>query len=420
MNLLRCRTILRATAALVLVLGVLPAAHARVIVAFRYDDFVGCQVNNVEYGQAASRLQADEIVVGAFIARKLPLTIAIVPFASTDGKTPRGPLTEDPARMKLLRDAIAAGVLEPALHAIAPDDPYPFYEHLSRDGECDRIRLGKSSLEAWLGKPVDILVPPNHQYDRAAVEGADDAGISIISAGAKPPYPPVKSWLTVLYPGPIPIETVRQAAAYPEDCLIVVMLHPFDLKVNDFLHMAQFDATSFGAYVDAIVTTPGVEVHSMAEIAAKFPSLVNVAHQDAIVGGHEMLKTGKLYQPLVRMIWRDRPADVAWATSIWEPLASKRYLPHAVLGLLGLGLAALAWASPLRRELRLRLLLVLAPAAGCMAVGMSVAARGRGIGLSAQAVMVGLGVIALYGVFRYTDMIMLQMRRIKAKTPTRR
>ena len=409
----------RVTVACLLALAIMPVAHARTVVVFRYDGFMGRQVNETAFGKSENRFKADETALQAFIARKLPVTVALTPYCNFPGQERVGPLSEDEPRMKLLREACAAGVCEPALYGV--------YTAHATDGFVGRygaaaiveIARAKSDVESWLQRPLEVLVPPRGLYDGESVGLAYDGGIRILSDGPGPDVYPIQ-YVTACGAGPIPVDALSRAAAYPEDGLVVVVVRPSDFKANDLLGTAQFDAASFGAYLDAIAGTPGVEVLPMSSVVTKYPDLVSGRHQRAFVSGREMLKAGKLYQPLTKMIWRDRPADVAWATSVWEPLSSKRYLPHAALGLLGLALAALAWVSPLRRDMRLRLLLVLAPAAGCMAVAMSSASRGHGIGLNAQAAMVGLGVAALYGVLRYADMIMLQMRRLNAQAPTRK
>jgi hypothetical protein len=385
-----------------LLLASASCALARTVVVFRYDDFVGNQVNDPGFGKSEKRFEADKTAFAAFTQRAIPFTVAVIPYAKFDGQAPEGPLTGDAGRMALIRGAIKSGLCEPALHSLAVDDHDVHYLRLTYDEELAKVQRGKSDLEAWFGRPVQVLIPPEHIYDEPALRAIRDAGFTIFSGGPGPAYIKDMAYLPACWPGPIPVEVVRKIASYPEDSLIVVMLHPFDFKVNDLFGTAQFDAQTFGRYLADIIATPGVEVLSMPEVVTRYPQLVSAQREAAKHAAVQMIRSRKLYTPLTRAAFGDRPAEAAWTTAVWEPLANKFYLPHVALGLLSLGLMTLLWKVLSRNRIGI-VFLVTGPVLLLVELLATLSSGYNNLGLNHQALVVAEAVAVLYSAARFVD-----------------
>ncbi|MFW6108227.1 MAG: DUF2334 domain-containing protein [bacterium] len=148
-------------------------------VVFRYDDY------HASFGEETAAQDATERrFLDAFADRGVPLTLGVVPDYAG-----RRPLDDDPAKLEALRDAVAAGRAEAALHGLTHTSLTPEGE---RDSEfagqpaarqAERVAAGKSRLEAWLGKGAVVsFIPPWNTFDEATLGALDAAGFVALSA----------------------------------------------------------------------------------------------------------------------------------------------------------------------------------------------------------------------------------------------
>ena len=191
---------------------------------FRYDDY------HASYGEA-TRAQ-DEIerrFLEAFAERSVPLTLGVVADYGA-----RRPLEDDAPKLDALRDAVASGRAEAALHGVT-------HQSLSPDGQRDsefagqppeeqaeRLRRGKHGLESWLGEgTVASFIPPWNTFDDATLAALDALGIIALSAAlSERPAEPL-----VAVPHTCGLRhlrrTLRRLDGRPGHVFVVCMFHHF-------------------------------------------------------------------------------------------------------------------------------------------------------------------------------------------------
>ncbi|HRU04870.1 MAG TPA: DUF2334 domain-containing protein [Candidatus Brocadiia bacterium] len=160
------------------------AAPRKVItLVFRYDDYAN-----------ASPMELDRGIVAALRESGVPCTFAVVPSdtppnGQVDPEVKLNPLK--PEKVALLREAMAAGVVEVAQHGFN----HEMYTRKTRAGQARgefnerpfadqrlRIAKGKRSLEELLGVRIETFVPPFNTYDLDTARALEELGFRTLSA----------------------------------------------------------------------------------------------------------------------------------------------------------------------------------------------------------------------------------------------
>lgn len=204
----------------------------KIKVILRYDDFT-----------ATSDCVLERQLFDLLRKHELSCLVGIVPFEDT--KDAFGPdilpLGCDKANM--LREAIADGVVEPALHGYThqgsprADGKGPT-EFQGVRGELQRQMLGdgKKLLEQVTGKALKVFIPPYNSYDKETVSAMHHVGLSILS-GAMFDHAPLMTGVSFV-PHTCSLPQLRQAvkgarSSERDDVLVVALFHPFDFVESD-------------------------------------------------------------------------------------------------------------------------------------------------------------------------------------------
>ncbi len=153
-------------------------------VIFRYDDY-----------SAISPIDDEHKLIEILKERHAKVVFAVTPFiCGNDYKNPKKQklIQLTPEKIKLLKNAINAGVVEVALHGYSHQNIHtslPWSEFAGEKYEIQlaKIKNGKRFLEKALGIPITSFVPPFNTYDVNTCKALSKAGIQLLSASLKGP-----------------------------------------------------------------------------------------------------------------------------------------------------------------------------------------------------------------------------------------
>ena len=195
-----------------------------VTLVFRYDDY------HASFGEETAAQDAIERrFLDAFAAQGVPLTLGVVPDYAE-----RRPLDDDPAKLDALREAVAAGRAEAALHGLSHTSLTPEGERDSEfagqppDAQAERLRGGKARLEEWVGEgTVASFVPPWNTFDDATLAALGGLGFVALSAAlSERPVDPL-----VAVPHTCGLRDLRRTLRGLDGCeghaFVVCMFHHF-------------------------------------------------------------------------------------------------------------------------------------------------------------------------------------------------
>jgi peptidoglycan/xylan/chitin deacetylase (PgdA/CDA1 family) len=198
-------------------------------VFFRFDDFSATSDSAVEQG-----------LIGALDRNGVSATFAVIP-AVTEGRfhdpSERGVLPLGPEKIRVLQLALAAGVVDVALHgwnhrSRFSSSPHGEFVGLGIDDQVDRLRRGRAALAKWLDAETQVFVPPWNRYDGATIEALTREGFTCISANRYGPFQPGSLRFA---PITADIASLRSAIAVGRQTedpapIVGILLHPYDFN----------------------------------------------------------------------------------------------------------------------------------------------------------------------------------------------
>lgn len=196
----------------------------KVTMVFRYDDY------HASFGEETAAQDAIERrFLATFAEQGVPLTLGVVPNYHE-----RRPLDDDPAKLDALREAVAAGRAEAALHGLTHTSLTPEGQRDSEfagqppDAQRERLRSGKAQLEEWVGEgAVATFIPPWNTFDDATLAALDALGFVALSAAlSERPVDPL-----VAVPHTCGLRGLRPTLRWLESCeghaFVACMFHHF-------------------------------------------------------------------------------------------------------------------------------------------------------------------------------------------------
>ncbi len=248
------RVLRHALLIMVVLFLVASSINAYVPVIFRYDDY--CASDDQQ------RMLVDSRILEIHNRHSVPVVLGVIPMKNPDCENPTAPLIEDEKRMVLLKESMAEGFVEVALHGynharLAQEGQSGEFSGLPLDEQRRRISLGKEALESWLGIEVDVFIPPFNTYDDTTLEILNEVGFRIISAGMYTGPEPthlisIPYWV-LLYPMDLNLllQEAEKSNSFPP---IVVLLHEYDffesndsravISLDDYERIVSFVASS--------------------------------------------------------------------------------------------------------------------------------------------------------------------------------
>lgn len=191
-----------------------------VSLAFRLDD-----------PSPASDHALERRLIQIFARRRVPLTVAAIPFAvARSGE----PLSASPATLPHLMEAHEAGEIEVALHGHSHVDRAPAgagpseYRGVALTTQRELLAAGKACLAGVFGESIAGFVPPWNTYDEHTLTAAADNGFAYLSAGD---WTPAGARAVYTIPRTCRLDrlpaALREARRYAAQApVVVVVLHP--------------------------------------------------------------------------------------------------------------------------------------------------------------------------------------------------
>lgn len=152
-----------------------------ITVIFRYDDF-----------SARSNTALEERLIALLAKHRVPCVIGVVPFvcAGDERDIEEQLHCELPGeKVALLREGVASGMIEPALHGYHhqngnpdPDGRLREFAGLPFEEQLRRLQSGRAWLERICGTRVETFIPPFNAYDRQTLTALETAGFRTLSA----------------------------------------------------------------------------------------------------------------------------------------------------------------------------------------------------------------------------------------------
>lgn len=242
--------------------------NAKVLLAFRYDDF-----------SERSPTELEEAVIGLFRRLRLALTIGIIPYQRGNS----GQLEPIGAeKAALVRIPASAGAVEVALHGYSHESAAK--DRWGRDTEFSgvpyatqrqRLSQGRGLLEERTGATIHTFIPPWNSYDRATLTALAELGFRTLSAGRTGELD-LRSELAFL-PATARLADLRATAELGRSegsgpIPIVVLFHDYDFVERD-QRWGQLSFQEFATTLEWVAVQDDIGVVTIDQMARELPDL---------------------------------------------------------------------------------------------------------------------------------------------------
>lgn len=340
------RTAVRIASLTVWVLSLMlvgPGQAGQITVVFRYDDY-----------SSVSPTSLEKRIIQCFQERGLCCTFGVIPCvnAADEAGIP-GPRDRplDGEKVALLKEAMAVGAVDPALHGYAHtlNGPWTEFVGLSYDQQAARILKGRNILVQQLGVDITTFIPPWNSYDANTLRVLDELGFACVSGTRVGPVAPAQSSRMKFLPetctlGDLP-NAVRLARCVPDrSVLIVVLFHPYDFAEAG-LPQNTTTLDAFARLLDWVGSQTDVIVRSIHDVAVSDEDLSAERFQNNV----SLVSLPRWIPPFVARIRRTTPTIYLPSATIlrdWYArprlylLAAVFYLAAALVSAAGIWFAA--------------------------------------------------------------------------------
>ena len=217
-------------AVLLYCVGLTSAQGGELKVVLRYDDF-----------SAGSRTETERALFKLAQELGAGVLVGVIPFATAAEPTQESPaaapdLALPPEKLALLKEYAAQKVIEIGIHGFVHADNRAEtraseFAGLPLERQYQMLRTAKAAMESAAGSKVRLFIPPFNSYDENTLRALDQAGYTLLSAGAGGPVLD-QGGLAYLPGGPYPqrlkAAIVTALARGHTDALVVSTLHPYD------------------------------------------------------------------------------------------------------------------------------------------------------------------------------------------------
>lgn len=241
---------------------------SNVTVFFRYDDY-----------SESSPAAVDRGLISALRKSGLCATFGVIPEV-TEGRFhdagPRGTLPLGADKIALLREGVASGALDVALHGwdhrTISRSPATHSEFvgLPLAEQIDKLQRGREALRQAAGVTTTVFVPPWNRYDRNTVAALGQLGFAALSANR---YGPGYDGALKFVPITADMAELRRAIAFARnsgdpDPIIGVLLHPYDFTASGDPR-GSIEWPALEKELDWLANQPGIMVTSISELARR-------------------------------------------------------------------------------------------------------------------------------------------------------
>lgn len=214
------------------------------------------------------------------------LVVGVIPFPGKsypDGKNPFSDLKAELGEEKvaLLKKYVGERVVDIALHGYSHRNNFQNghgsseFAGLPATQQRQLLKIGKAALEASLGMPIHIFVPPFNAYDLNTISALETVGFKLMSAGGGGPSPhevKMKFLPGTTYPDKLRRAVITAHINGITDGLIVVTMHSYDfvesgqMLPNFRQNSNQVDLRALHRDIEWIQKRQGVSIVSFKEL----------------------------------------------------------------------------------------------------------------------------------------------------------
>jgi peptidoglycan/xylan/chitin deacetylase (PgdA/CDA1 family) len=244
----------------------------RILVVLRYDDYSQ---------QSPTDFEVD--LIRALREHRASCTFGVIPHVATGDRrvvSPCPTLPLDPRKTDILKEAMDAGVVDPALHGcshqtVRPGDDWTEFAGLDRAAQSEKICAGRDLLEQALGTRVTTFIPPWNSYDLNTLAVLEEQGFSLISADMKGPV--TKSVSLKFLPCTCGLPAVKgvvtAARQIPQSpAVMVVLFHAYDFREIE-AERATLTWRAFLSLLQWLASQDDVLITSLAQAAQRIDDL---------------------------------------------------------------------------------------------------------------------------------------------------
>ncbi len=239
-----------------------------VTVVLRYDDYGPASDTAIERG-----------ILESLARHGLSCVFGVVPFTAMDIAVGGQSLCANEEKSTMLRQAVADGVVEAALHGCShqrltergPGSRPTEFAGRGYETQLALILRGRKELEACTGRVPDCFIPPFNSYDVETVWALERVGIGCLSASMFG-FAPERTSMRFL-PQTCNLTQMRaavEAARAGTDAkpLVVPLFHEFDFVENS-AQRGRMSLGQFDGLLAWLAAQPDVTVRTAAQIQAE-------------------------------------------------------------------------------------------------------------------------------------------------------
>lgn len=235
--------------------------------AFRLDD-----------PSATSNQEIEGHILESLARHGLRATFAVIPFRG-EMEAPL-PLTRERARV--MREAVAQGVLDVALHGHSHHDARPGghpteFAGVAGSRQHELIESGRALLEAVFERPIRGFVPPWNSFDATTLDVLEQMGFNHLSAniGHAPMRPTPLRLLPLTCHLPRLDAAIAEARRFARLApIVIVVMHHYDFPGGSdspvFSSHEEFDAL-----LARVAAQKDVHVKTLSELAAELTPIAS-------------------------------------------------------------------------------------------------------------------------------------------------
>ncbi len=269
-------------------------ATGSMYVVFRYDDLSADQPGVRESNVLRRQIwEAEQNIDALFEKYNMSYVIAIIPNHSKGGgvASVSGMVSfaEDQGKIEFIKRAVQAGRVEVAQHGfshiyvVSSNHRQAEFRERGYESQFRDIAQGREILlRACDLSDISTFVPPNNGWDDNTAKVLKKLGFEILSADRYYYYKSARELIHIPFTAvPQELELMVEQGRLPEEGIIVVLYHPFEIVRFPGLASCFFGVERFEKLLQRLSTMPNVEVGTFVQLAEKCEDLTVERYKQA-------------------------------------------------------------------------------------------------------------------------------------------
>jgi predicted deacetylase len=252
-------------------------------IVFRYDDFAADQRGVRETNLLRSQIWAAEQEMDALFAQyHMPYVVAIIPRANQDygGVRSAGGVVsfaQDEQKIEFIKRGVGAGRIEVAQHGFSHSNvvapgcrPGEFRERDYQSQLADITEGREILMKACNLSEISTFVPPWNAWADETAKSLRQAGFRVLSADRHYYHESADSLTVIPFTAVLSeLESMVQERSLPEESIVVVLYHPFEIAKFPELGSYYFGIARFEKLLQKLSMMPHVKVVTLQQLAER-------------------------------------------------------------------------------------------------------------------------------------------------------